>query len=77
MKKKLGVLVLTLSTLVISAGCASSGASSDPKPPQPDSSEPKPPQPDSGESWAKAGPSALPSRPAKSAAVQTARFASQ
>lgn len=65
MKKKLGVLVLTLSALVISAACASSGASS----------KPKPPQPDSGESWAKAGPSELPSRTANAATVPTARFA--
>ncbi len=67
MKKTLGVLVLTLSSLVISAACASSGASS----------KPKPPQPDSGETWAKAGPSELPSRPANSGAVQMARLASR
>ena len=67
MKKKLGVLVLTLSALVISAGCASSGAS--PKPQSPRSN--------SEESWAKAGPSQLSSRPAKATAVQTARLASR
>lgn len=65
MKKTLGALVLTLSSLVLSAGCASSG------PP----SKPKPPQPDSAENWAKAGPSELPSRPANAAAVRTARLA--
>jgi hypothetical protein len=37
MKKKLGVLVLVLSSAVISGACASSGSSSKPKPPQPDS----------------------------------------
>jgi hypothetical protein len=66
MKKTLGVLVLTLSSLVFSAACASSGTSS----------KPKPPQPVSEENWAKAGPSELPSRPAN-AAVQTARLASR
>jgi hypothetical protein len=67
MKKKLGVLVLTLSSLVISAACASSSAST----------KPKPPQPDSGENWAKAGPSELLSRPANAAAVHTTRLASR
>ena len=67
MKKKLGVLVLTLSSLVISAACASSGAAS----------RQKPPQPDFGENWAKAGPSELPSRPANAAAVPTGRLASR
>jgi hypothetical protein len=67
MKKKLGVLVLTLSSLVISAACASSGTAS----------KPKPPQPDFGENWAKAGPSELPSRPANTPAVPTARLASR
>jgi len=61
MKKSLGALVLALSSLVISAACASSGTSS----------KPEPPQADSGESWAKAGPSQLPSRTTRSAAVQT------
>ncbi len=60
MKKSLGALVLALSSLVISAACASTGAPSKPEPPQTDS-----------ESWAKAGPSQLPSRTARSAAVQT------
>jgi hypothetical protein len=68
MKKTLGVLVLTLSSLVLSAACASSGASSKPKQQQ---------QPDSGENWVKAAPSELPSRPANAAAVQTARLASR
>jgi hypothetical protein len=36
MKKKLGVLVLILSSLVISGACASSGSASKPRPPQPD-----------------------------------------
>ena len=67
MKKKLGVLVLTLASLVITAACASSAASS----------RPKPLQPDSGENWAKAGPPELPSRPANATAVQTARLASR
>ena len=68
MKKKLGALVLTLASLVISAACASSGASSGPQ---------KPPEPNSFENWAKAGPSQLPSRPARAAAVHTARVASR
>ena len=67
MKKTLGVLVLILSSLMISVACASSGPSSGPKPPQPDS----------GETWSKAGPSELPSRPANATAVPTARLASR
>jgi len=67
MKKKLGLLVLTLASLVISAACASSGASS----------KPEPPQMDAGETWSKAVPSQLPSRPAKASAVHTARLASR
>ena len=63
----LDVLVLSLSSLVISVACASSGASS----------EPKPPQRDSGENWARAGPSELPTRLSYATAVQTARLASQ
>jgi len=39
MKKVLGVLVLTLSSLVISAACTSTSASSKPRPPQPNSGE--------------------------------------
>ncbi len=66
MKKKLGVLVLTLASLVISAACASSASS------KPMSS----PATDPGETWAKAGPSAL-SRPAKATPVETARLASR
>jgi len=67
MKKKLGVLVLTLSALAISAACASSGASS----------KPQSPQANSEESWAKAGPSQLPGQPAKAAAAKTARLAAR
>jgi hypothetical protein len=67
MKKKLGALVLTLSALVISAACASSGTSS----------KPQPPQPDSGENWTKAEPSQLPARPANAASVHMARLASR
>jgi hypothetical protein len=67
MKKKLGVLVLTLASLVIAAGCASSGASS----------KPEPPQVDAGETWSKAVPSQLPSRSAKPSAVHTERLASR
>jgi hypothetical protein len=63
MKKTLGFLVLTLSALV--TACASSGASS----------QPKPTQPDPGQRMAKAGPSELPSRPANATAVQTTRLA--
>jgi hypothetical protein len=66
MKKTLGVLVLTLSSLVISAACASSSASS----------KPTSPQTDSGETWAKAGPSVL-SRPDKTPAVHTPSLASR
>jgi hypothetical protein len=65
-KKKLGALVLTLASLVISAACASSGPSPNPKPPEPDS----------GETWAKAGPSAV-NRPAKAASVHAASLASR
>jgi hypothetical protein len=67
MKKTLGALVLTLSALVISAGCASTA------PP----SKPTPPQPEDGQTWSKAAPSELPSRPANAAAVPTARLASR
>jgi len=67
MKKKLGILVLTLSSLVISAACASSSPS--PKP--------KPPEPEAGESYVKSGPSELPGRPVNAAAVQTTRLASR
>jgi ABC-type glycerol-3-phosphate transport system substrate-binding protein len=66
MKKKLGALVLTLSSLVITAACASSSTSS----------KPTSPVTDPGETWAKAGPSAL-SRPAKAPAVHTASLASR
>lgn len=66
MKKKLGALVLTFASLVISAACASSSPST----------RPKSPEPDSGQNWAKAEPSVL-SRPANAAAVPTARLASR
>jgi hypothetical protein len=65
MKKTLGALVLTLSALVITAGCASTGGPS----------KPTPPQPDAGETWSKAGPSARTSRPVTAAAVPTSRLA--
>ena len=64
MKTRLGIFVLTLLSLVISAACASSGASS----------KPSSPVTDSGESWAKAGVSELPNRPANATAVPTARL---
>jgi hypothetical protein len=67
MKKKLGVLILTLSSLVITAACASSSPTT----------KTKPPQPDPGETWSQAGPSEHPGRPADAAAVQTARLASR
>jgi len=62
MKKKLGVLVLTLSALVISAACASS---SDSKPPQSDTG---------GELSGAVRPSELPSQPSDAPADQTARL---
>ena len=65
MKKKLGALVLTLSSLVLTAACISPGPS-------------KPnPQPDPGETWSKAGPSVPPSRPVNAAAVPAARLVSR
>jgi hypothetical protein len=67
MKKTLGALVLTLSSLVLSAACASTA------PP----SKPTPPQPEDGQTWSKAAPSELPSRPVNAAAVPTARLASR
>ncbi|HYK41610.1 MAG TPA: hypothetical protein VE007_04415 [Thermoanaerobaculia bacterium] len=45
MKKKLGALLLTVSALVVAAGCASSGAAC----------APDPPKPTDGETWARAG----------------------
>jgi len=56
MKKKLGALILAVSALVITAACASSGGSSTPN------------VPITEESWTKAAPSQLPSRPARPAA---------
>jgi hypothetical protein len=69
MKKTLGFVVLALSALV--TACESSGASSQPKPTQPD------PGQWPGQYMAKAGPSELPSRPANATAVQTAGLASR
>ena len=60
MKKKLGALVLTLASLVISAACTTSRGPSQPKP-----------EPDSGESYLKSGPSVLPARPVNAAAVHS------
>ena len=68
MKKKLGALVLTLTSLVISAACASSRTPSRPQ---------QPPQMDAGETWSKAGPSELPTRPARAAALQAPRLAAR
>ena len=65
MKKTLGFLVLTLSALV--TACASSGASS----------QPKPTQQDPGQRLAKAEPSELPGRPTNATAVQTTRLPSR
>jgi hypothetical protein len=67
MKKKLGGLVLTLGALVISAACATSGASSKTKEPQP--------EPEAGANWAKSAPSVA-GRPANAAAIPAARLAS-
>ena len=65
MKKKLGALVLTLASLVLTAACATLGPS-------------KPnPQPDPGETWSKAGPSVRQSRPANATVVPTARLVSR
>jgi len=67
MKKTLGVLVLTLSSLVLSAACASSGPSS----------KPKPPQPDPGENWAMTRPADLPSGSASDPAPVPVRLATR
>jgi hypothetical protein len=56
MKKKLGALILAVSALAITGACASSGGSYTPK------------VPITEESWTKAAPSQLPSRPARPAA---------
>jgi hypothetical protein len=69
MKKTLGFLVLTLSALV--TACASSGASSQPKPTQAD------PEQWPGQWTAQAGPSELPSRPGNATAVQPTGLASR
>jgi hypothetical protein len=60
MKKQLGSLLLTLASLALSAACASSGSSSEPK-----TSEPQ------GELSVEARPSTLPGQPANTADVQT------
>jgi hypothetical protein len=65
MKKTFGFLVLALSTLL--TACASSGASS----------QPKPTQPDPGESWPQGALPSDPSRPANATVVPTAEFASR
>ena len=64
MKKKLGALVLTLSSLVLTAACASTGGPS----------KPTPQQPDDGQTWSKAGPSQRSSQPVRAAAVPTIRL---
>jgi len=66
MKKKLGGLFLSLGALLISAACATSGASSTPKDPQP-AAEP-------GANWAKAAPT-HPGRPYGAGEVSGAGFA--
>jgi hypothetical protein len=74
MKKKLGVLILSLSSLVISAACASSSGSS--KPPQPDTGH----DDTSGElngNGAKAAAPALAIRLANAPAVQAKTLASR
>ena len=65
MKKKLGVLLLTVSALVIAAGCATTGAGC----------APDPPMPTDGETWARAGsvPAELPAASAIAAASEEAR----
>jgi hypothetical protein len=63
MKKKLGILVLTLSSIVISAACASSG----------DSSRPNTPEAGSGEVWTQSRPSVLRSQ----ATIETAAAESE
>jgi hypothetical protein len=60
MKKKLGALVLALAPLVLSAACASSGPTTEPKQPELQ-----------GEAWAEARPSHVPGQPANAADVQT------
>ena len=65
-KKTLGALVLTVSSLVITAACASTSHTT----------RPTSPVADAGETWSKAGPSVL-SRPANAAAVPTTRPASR
>jgi hypothetical protein len=64
MKKALGPLVLTLSFLVMSAGCASSGRSSN----KPERTQAAP-----GENWAKAGFAEVPNHPTSSARLSAAR----
>ena len=49
MKKRFGALIFALTTIALSAACASSR-----------NTTPKPPEPDSGETWARVAPSAAP-----------------
>jgi hypothetical protein len=65
MKKKLGVLLLTLSALAMAAGCASSGAVC----------PPDPPKPTDGETWARSGdvPAGISAAPVIPAASEEAR----
>jgi hypothetical protein len=69
MKKTFGFLVLALSALV--TACASSGASSQPNPTQPD------PGQWPGEFMARTRPSELPSRPATTGTVPATGLASR
>ena len=66
MKKTVGALVLTLSSLVISTGCASSRGASKPKPADL-----------SGETYAMTRQTVRSSAPAGAPAIRTARIASR
>lgn len=68
MKKRLGALVLALTAVVLSAACATSGGTTTTTPKEPTPGE---------ETWAKAAPSELPSRPGRATAVHTERLASR
>ncbi|HKF44062.1 MAG TPA: hypothetical protein VKG01_13240 [Thermoanaerobaculia bacterium] len=65
MKKKLGVLVLTLSVLAISAACTTSGQAT---------KEPNPPQPDTQQTWSESRRFEMPARPAAPPAVPAAKL---
>ena len=67
MKKKLGALVLTLASLVLSAACASSGAST----------TQMQPEPEAGEFWAQARPSQRPAPSTEVAALRARTVASR